>query len=214
MFNFPIRSKTPIRHISVQSGDGRSLQPVVRELNPPATQQQLAQQQAQVTEALSAIQESLSSLEDRRQQSLRELQQFAVEMSVAIASQLVGRQLQTDDTIAVQLAEKAVAQLQTTGDTTLRLNPEDAQQVQAAIADSEQKQAEFANVSIVADAALPRGACQAMSEAFGLRIDPATHLESIREALLESIDAAQTERRDHATVDSEMRRFPDRRETA
>lgn len=214
MFTHNVRTTKPLKRVAVELADGRTIRPAVRELHPPPTQQQLAEHQARVEAALGSIRESLVDLEQRRQQSLAEMQQLAVELSVEIAAQVINQQLETNQSLAVGLAERAIARLNAAGETTLLLHPDDAAVVQAAVQESEAMQAEFQNVTIAGHPALPRGACQAESSQFGVRIDPASHLETIRQTLLEQLDDAQTERRTNEAGSRGMRRFPDRRETA
>ncbi|WP_437205269.1 FliH/SctL family protein [Planctomicrobium sp. SH664] len=155
---------------------------------------------------------AVEHLEERRHQSLQELQQVAIELAVAAASQLTFRAIEADQFGVEMLVQQAIDRLGLHEPLQLALHPADLELLQR----SEEGEAFFAEQSlqIRSDATLERGACRMESGTRILISDIASRLTEIRRHWLEELDDSQIERRRPQADSRTMRRFPDRRETA
>lgn len=163
---------------------------------------------------LESIAEAIHELEDRRQRSLDELQQLAVELGVAVASKLVYQSLQADEFAVEKLVEGLLAQLPMQRPIVVRLHPEDLALLHRRLKGKTAPWSDRGEVSLVAEPSLSRGDCRADAEEFGILSRMDFHLSEVRQQLLQNLDHAQIERRKTSSSDSDLRRFPERRETA
>jgi flagellar biosynthesis/type III secretory pathway protein FliH len=113
-----------------------------------------------------------------------------------------------------QLVARSIEELGGVAPVTVRLNPLDHQLFQRLQQADEVSPQLPAEVEIVSDVNVARGGCITESETISLVTDLETRLASVRQAWLENLDDAQTERRATGRNGWEPGRVPDRRETA
>jgi len=165
-----------------------------------------------LTASLQTVVESVEQLSEQRRQSLEELQQVAVELSVAAARWLLGVAIEADMFAVDDLVRRAVERLDSDTGVTVRLHPDDLRLLQALQSESDDDTELPAEVK--SDATLSRGSCRVEAGRQTLLSDMDSRLEDIRRMWLESLDASQVERRRNGANASGLRRFPERRETA
>ncbi len=165
----------------------------------------------QTNSLLQNLCEAVSDLEARRAQSMDELQLVAVEMTVAIAARFLGEA--TDGAAIRTLVEDAVNRLGAHDKLTIRLHPEDLIELQKA-AERSPPEGTAQPPEFVADTQIARGDCEVTGLDFRYVTRMQLVLDEIRVGLLESLENAQIERRRTETNGSQLRRFPDRRDTA
>jgi len=165
----------------------------------------------QTNALLQKLSEAVSDLEARRAQSMDELQLVAVEMTVAIAARFLGEA--TDGAAIKTLVEDAVSRLGAREKLTIRLHPEDLIELQKA-AERSPPEGTAQPPEFVADTQITRGDCEVTGLDFRYVTRMQLVLDEIRVGLLESLENAQVERRRTETDGSQLRRFPDRRDTA
>lgn len=184
-------------------------------------QQRLAEQQrldaerwAEMRAIWEGIQDQLVELESRRQQSLGELQELAIELAIEVASHVIRRELARDEYPIATFIGEAIKRLEDSRAVTVRLHPLDLKQVEALREQAAGQGVVPPNVRLVADPSMTRGSCIADGDDFGLLTTWEQQLADVQRLLREGLEDAQVERRGNETADSGMRRFPDRRETA
>lgn len=169
---------------------------------------------ARLEELLNAVQFQLEELEQRRRQSLREMQSAAVELAVAAAGQLLIRAIETHDYAVEAIVQAAIDRMGLHRPITIRLHPDDLQLLQERLPLLTDWKLD-AQCELRADPALRRGDCRAESpDGTGVLRETATQLAELRELWLEELDDAQIERRSHDPTGAGLKRFPERRETA
>ncbi len=161
---------------------------------------------------LHAITESLQHVEDSRRHSLRELQFVACELAVVAATYVTETQIEKGDFPIEKLVTQAINRLESDDPLTIHVHSDDLVRLNSMWESTDIRQPE--NVRFVADDSLARGSCFAESRDYGLLSTLDARFAEIRQALLEGIDDAQTERRRTDEEGKQVRRFPDRRETA
>ena len=164
--------------------------------------------------AFQAIDERLQEIESRRQEALTEMQQAAVELAVAVASRLVHHSIQVGDYAVEELVGSLIARCDARGPVTIRLNPADLELMQRRAGSSQLPGADHKACTIVADASLERGDCRVDAGDYGILAKLELQLAELRQHLLECLEDAQIERRRPQTGNRDLRRYPDRRETA
>jgi hypothetical protein len=163
---------------------------------------------------LTALSHSIQEVEQRRQQSLGELQHLAVELSVAIASQLVFQAVDRGEFGVEELVRQAIHRFNLSDPITIALHPDDLALLQSRIASLEPRWPD-GQVILQGDHAVARGGCRAESADGKMLISDITaRLSEIRRHWMEELDDAQIERRRTSGEGPALRRFPDRRETA
>jgi hypothetical protein len=163
---------------------------------------------------IEALAQSIADLDEQRRQSLGELQQAAIELSVAIASRLVNRVIDAGEFGVRELVEEAVQRLPASGPIQVRLQPADLQQLQRLLATESPQLLAGREVRFTPDTSLARGCCRAELPEEGILSDLHLSLGDLHEELMEGLADAQVERRRTQAADRSLRRFPDRRETA
>ena len=179
-----------------------------------AEQETRVQEQRMLQQLFAGLQTSIDELKAQQRQSLQELQQVAVELATAAASWLTMAAIDRDQMQLDQLIAQSIEQLGGGQPITVRLNPQDFE-----LFTRQQQSGELSlplpdDVQIVTDAGMPRGSCTAESQRITLVSDLETRLASVRQAWLENLDDAQTERRATDRDGWQPGRVPDRRETA
>jgi flagellar biosynthesis/type III secretory pathway protein FliH len=133
----------------------------------------------QMQMAASALANALDQIEHVDLGILHDFQQQVLSLAVALAEEIVGRELRTFDDVTIASVERALSLAPDRGDVVLRVNPVDL----AAVLESAAVMGHRAgDVQIVADANVQRGGCTAVCGA--LRVDaqlPAV-FERLREA--------------------------------
>jgi|GEM_PF-1936850 len=163
---------------------------------------------------LAALGHSIQEMEQRRQQSLGELQHLAVELSVAIASQLVFQAIDRGEFGVEELVSQALHRFSLSDPVTIAMHPDDLALLQNRMSSPEARWPE-SQVILQGDHAVARGGCRAESADGKMLISDITaRLSEIRRHWMEELDDAQIERRRTSGESPALRRFPDRRETA
>lgn len=163
---------------------------------------------------LESIRDAVRDCEQRRQQSLGELQQVAIELAVAASSHLVFEAIEQEQFGVQRLVEQAVDQLGLQAPFEVRLHPQDVELLDRQLAGQPAPWMDR-QVAIHADASMPRGGCRVESAEGRIVVsDMAVRLSDIRRHWMEELDDAQIERRESQANGQPVKRFPDRRETA
>lgn len=175
---------------------------------------QLLERSDQTLQAIQGIQEALEEMEGRRAQSLEELQQIAIELAVMAAEHMTHRKLQAGDFGLDTLVQTAVQQLGMNEAASLQLHPDDLDLLKRQMADLNTA-FNPRRIQTVGNPGLDRGTVRLVGESGRIVMSTvASRLSEIKHVWMENLDDAQTERRDVPTDAQQMRRFPDRRETA
>ncbi|WP_437226273.1 FliH/SctL family protein [Planctomicrobium sp. SH661] len=163
---------------------------------------------------LESIAASLDVLDQRRQQSLGELQQVALELAISVASHLVFEAISQDQFGVEKLVEQAISAMGIDSAPVVSLHPKDLELLQRRLA---QQPAPWRadQVSLRADPGVARGGCRVENDAGRMQVsDISLRLSEIRRHWMEELDDTQIERRRSQVEGQSLRRFPDRRETA
>jgi flagellar biosynthesis/type III secretory pathway protein FliH len=166
-----------------------------------------------IVELFEELSRSLDDLNRRRRQSLQEMQQVAVELSLLVASHILRERLDKDDFPVDRLVSEAMERLAPHQPIEIRLHPQDLQMMERKLGDqlpSWNKE----HVRFIPDASLSRGSCFADAAECGLLSSLEQRLTDVRHQLLEGLDDAEVERRQTGSGADSLRRFPDRREIA
>jgi hypothetical protein len=201
----PARIATPISESTITAPPAAPLE--ATPANPPSSDPRLL-------ELVTSISQKLGELESRRRESLAELQQAVVELSVAIASQLTYRIIDSGEFAVEKMVEDAVSRLPAAEHVTLRLNPQDLELFQQRIKSMPAASLDARSLHLAADPAVGRGGCLAELPEQGILCDIELLLGDLHTELMEGLSDAQVERRRAQGTDRSLRRFPDRRETA
>lgn len=181
---------------------------------PPAATPPDPRTDRQLLELLDAISHSITELEARRRESLAELQQAVVELSVAIASQLTYRIIESGEFAVEKMVEDAVSRLPAAEHVALRLHPDDLALFHQRIKAIPAAALDARSLHLIPDPAVGRGGCLAELPEQGILCDIELLLGDLHTELMEGLSDAQVERRRAQGTDRSLRRFPDRRETA
>ena len=157
---------------------------------------------------------AIEDLQTQQRQSLRELQQVAIELAAAAASWLTMTVIDRNQFNIEQLVAQSIEHLGGVSPVTVRLSPLDHELFMQLQQADEASLHLPSDVQVISDTHLTRGSCTAESENISLVTDLETRLASVRQAWLENLDDAQTERRAPGRNGWEPGRVPDRRETA
>ena len=168
---------------------------------------------AEMRRLFASLEDLVQEHEQRRQESLGELQQLAVELAVAVASQVVSRAIDADQFGVKELVQSLVGRLGLAEPIKVTLHPQDLALLEAHL---KQEPATWDPklMSFRGDPLIPRGSCRGTSARGDVLAESALHLAELRRHLLEGLDDAEIERRHSSPADQRLRRFPDRRETA
>jgi flagellar biosynthesis/type III secretory pathway protein FliH len=180
-------------------------------------EQQKLQEQAAVEQALAGIAEAASGLTHRRNDLLAEMQKVAVELAMAVATRVTYDKLQSDHFAIEELVHAVVSRLAPAGPVQIRMHPDDIALLNRRLGDerlSAGRFAEHSEIRLIPDESLRRGDCTADAGDVSFASSLEEQLSGIRQHLLRNLTDAQTERRKAAAGDRELRRSPDRRQTA
>jgi len=184
------------------------------EPEPPAPPQPAVREDPQILGLLESIQQTVAALEERRRESLVELQQAVVELSVAIASQLTYQAIEAGEFAVEKMVADAVSRLPVAEHVTLRLHPDDLKLYQERLKSIPAESLDARSLNLQADPQVSRGGCLAELPEQGILCDIELLLGDLHTELMEGLSDAQVERRRSQGADRSLRRFPDRRETA
>ncbi|MCA8994043.1 MAG: hypothetical protein KDA88_18815 [Planctomycetaceae bacterium] len=162
---------------------------------------------------LEGIRESVCELEVRRQASLNELQQLAIELAVAATAKLTGCVIEANQHDMVGLIRSLTTDLVPAQSAVLYLHPHDMDLVRELTSEEEKKLPD--SIQLRPNSQLARGSCRLDESTGQIRISEISHrLAEIRTEWLEDLKHAQTERRNAERNAHPLQRFPDRRGTA
>lgn len=179
---------------------------------PPAEAPRAVLELKQFAELIDSIQGAVEELEQRRRDSLQELQEVAIELAIVAATELTGRIVENDQHAIAPLVERITSELPLHGKATLLLHPDDVAQIEAVSPDSRSK---LGHVMIETDANVGRGNCRLTEESGRVVMSDLTRrIEEIRLVWLEELRHAQIERRQTQGKSEKLQRFPDRCGTA
>lgn len=163
---------------------------------------------------LESLGAALEEIERRRQQSLGEMQQVALELAVAVTSHLVFEAISRENYAVEQLVGKALEQVGLDSVPIVALHPADLDLLHKRLAGKPAPWPEGA-ITLRADPGVARGGCRVEAPDGRMLVsDIASRLSEIRRHWMEELDDAQIERRRSQAEGQSLRRFPDRRETA
>ncbi|MCP4169709.1 MAG: hypothetical protein GY758_02930 [Fuerstiella sp.] len=180
----------------------------------PSNEERIAEQLNYLQELLNDIGTAIEELQQQHRESLTEMQQTTVELSVAAASWIVGAAIDADVFAVDDLVESMVRHLHKEQPVRIFLNPEDASLLSQLIENSEAHRLVDADVEVASDVELTRGNCRVQSARTTLITDLDDRLADIRRIWMENLNETQTERRADDPAGRGFRRFPDRRHTA
>ena len=163
---------------------------------------------------LHSINDALREIEQRRSQSLYELQVAAVEIGMMATSVIVADAISKDQFPIEKVIERAIEKVEADATATIRLNPTDLQQFKTVDKETADSVMKGKTVQFKPDPRLQRGTCQIDLGDFGLLSSIDREIADLQRELLKGIDNARTERRQPEANNGGIRRFPDRRETA
>ncbi len=161
---------------------------------------------------MASVQESVQDLEDRRKQNLAELQEAAIELAIAAASQIVGEAIDREAFAVDRMVAETIGRLAATGPVQIAMTPPDFKHPNTKRPQGLETPGGV--IEFFEDPALKRGCCRATSGSRAVISDWRTHLAEIRAGLHEELEHAQTERRGPEAAHQRVKRYPDRRETA
>ncbi|WP_075095812.1 FliH/SctL family protein [Planctomyces sp. SH-PL14] len=216
MFRYTLSTSTPLRQIQVRVADG-DLDVAATSAPPPPPPPPPPPVAPPPTEdlrpLLMGLEETVREFEERRQQSLGELQQLAVELAVAVASHVIAKAVEAEQFDVTGLVQRLIDRLGLEAPLRVSLHPRDLQLFNAQIA-RDPATWKDRQLTLIPDPSLPRGSCRGEAPQGSVLSDASLHLAELRRHLLEGLDDAEIERRQAAPTDRGLRRFPDRRETA
>jgi len=188
--------------------------PAVGPTPPPSPAPPANPHDPQIIELLQSMTHTLADLEARRRQSLTDLQQAVVELSVAMASQLTYRIIESGEFAVEKMVEDAVSRLPAAEHVTLRLHPDDLALFHQRLKSIPAEALDARSLQLTPDPAVGRGGCLAELPEQGILCDIEMLLGDLHTELMEGLSDAQVERRSTQGANRSLRRFPDRRETA
>jgi flagellar biosynthesis/type III secretory pathway protein FliH len=179
-----------------------------------AREETLTQQNKQVQNTLESLEFVVQEYEERRQQSLSELQLIAIELSIIAASRVVRSEIDRNSVDVEEFVAEAIDRLAILENAKIRLHPDDLQSLQKRL-HNKSTPWNAGLITLVADATVERGGVRLETDSGRVVLsDVMTRMAEIHDEWTENIDDAQTEHRSTAGDGKSTRRFPDRRETA
>ncbi len=175
---------------------------------------QLKQQLEYMRQLLNEVGVAVEDLQQQHRQSLTEMQQATVELSVVAASWIVGAAIDADMFAVDDLVAAMVDKLHKEQPIRVFMNPEDAALLNHLRSSSDAEDFANADVEFLPEAELARGIVRAESARSTLMTDMDDRLADIRRIWMENLNDTQTERRADDPAGRGFRRFPERRHTA
>ena len=176
-----------------------------------------------LVECFRSVSEELQESDQRRQQSLAELQQLAVELGIAVAAKLCFDRttagpasdgaLNAMEPAALQLVQQLSQSLDQPVECQVVLCPAEFELLQTALAETTHELYEAAVPQFSVDSQLGPGEYQVKTNNEQWISSLPLKINELRQTLLNSLDDAATERRTTETSNRLLRRFPERRAT-
>jgi len=169
-----------------------------------------------LTETVASIFEEIAELEDRRQGSIDELRELAMELACFIASHILNDAVECGQLPTERMIDQALDHLGATANenVTIRLHPEDYQALEKPWNDQTDDNGPAQKPDLIPDPSLKRGTCEATTDGRGVLVDVHDQLKQIRHELTKTLNHAKAERRDPEKNNQHVQRYPDRRNTA
>ncbi len=180
-----------------------SQQPVVRD----------DQQLQALSGTLGDLIEVVGEFEQRRQQSLEELQQLSVEIAFVAAERIIRDSVDRGDFSIEKIIRETVERAAPASVLSVALNPADLQLLELA-RDAHPPPAEIASLNFVSDPGITPGSCRVACEGFDISSILEDEIEELKLHVMQGLENAQSERRQPEAADRGVRRYPDRRDTA
>ncbi len=172
--------------------------------------QQAENEHQEVMDSLESIQAQLEEMSAARRQSLAELQELAVRLSVKIARSIIYTEIADDTSRIEHLVEMSLAQLDADTPIVVHVHPE----VYSRLNHSHAAVLRREKLHIVADPEIAIGDCSIVGPAFTFFAGVESKLAEIEQKLVEGLSNAEIERRHPGKNDRGLQRFPDRRNLA
>ncbi len=179
-----------------------------------AAAKQLEEQLEYLRQLLNEVGVAVDDLQQQHRESLTEMQQATVELSVVAASWIVGAAIDADMFAVDDLVSAMIDRLHKEQPIRIFLNPEDANLLNHLRSSSDAEAFANSDVEFLPDAELARGIVRAESARSTLMTDMDDRLADIRRLWMENLNESQTERRADDPAGRRFRRFPERRHTA
>ena len=176
--------------------------------------EQLAEQLNYLQQLLNDVGIAVEDLQQQHRNTLTEMQQATVELSVAAASWIVGAAIDADVFAVDDLVRSMIDRLQKEQPVRIFLNSADAQLLTGLKASTDAPSFADADVEFIADPELSRGVVRAESTRTTLITDMDDRLADIRRIWMENLNDTQIERRADDPDGRGFRRFPERRHSA
>ncbi len=144
------------------------------------TQRQFA---VQISSALAALDAAAGDLERRMAEPMHDVEPQLAEAAVTLAQTILGRELQLTAMPVMDAVRRALNLAPANRPVTVRLNPEDADAVAAALAAGEVEQASAREIALVPDAAIGEGGCVVECDATRIDAQLSSALDRVWEVL-------------------------------
>jgi len=165
-----------------------------------------------LTDALTDCSQQLEEATEIRVQNLRELQDLAVEIGIAVASRIVHEAIEAGQFNIHGLVQQAINECAVHASGRVWLHPTDVAVLNQRL--TTEHKTGWSGIEILEDLSLARGGCRVESPEQAVRYEVSAHLAEMRRHLLEGLDDAEIERRQTSDQGQRLRRHPDRRRTA
>jgi flagellar assembly protein FliH len=200
----------PVRH-----PDAKGIPAAEQQAQRAAEVNRQAQQEREAIERiLATLTEVAHNLETQQHQRLGEMQQAAVQLAIAVAGRLLQQTIDTGSFPVEALVRKVVERLGPKAPVNVFLHPDDLALLQRRLGENQPLFPDGSAVRVVAEATLKRGDCRAEAGEVSVLSQLEAQLNDLGEHLLGSLADAEIERRKALPGDRNLRRFPDRRQTA
>ncbi len=163
-----------------------------------------------IAELLQEIVDQCQTLEQRRQQSLGELRQLAIELAMAATAKVLHEEINADRYPFQQIVSSMLESYDRNEPVLVLMNPADIPQLQSAMNDPASVLTGN-QIALRPDPQIQRGGCRLESSRFDLFLNVSLLINEIRHSLLESLQDVAVERRRPEATNSRLQRFPNRR---
>lgn len=180
--------------------------------SPPTASTPDPEQFTALSESLGTICEAVAEFEQRRRQSLQELQQLAIEIGFAAAERLLRAPVDRSSIEVSSLVDELTQRATPVGEFTVVLSQSDLKILEEAQASQPAITPE--SIRFVSDPTLSPGSCQLKADGIDVVSILEQELEELKLHVLQELEYAQTERRKPEAENRGVRRYPDRRDTA
>lgn len=178
---------------------------------------QLAAQDPRLLDAvggnLSDLIEMVSEFEQRRQQSMKELQQLAVEVGFVVAERLIRESIDRGSFSIEKVICETVERAAPATVLSVAMNPADLRLLEEA-RDAHPPPKEIESLKFHGDSGISQGSCQVACEGFDIASILEDEIEELKLHVMQGLENAQIERRKPEAADRGVQRYPDRRDLA